>query len=292
MTLIEIIFVIIVIGIIASIGSDIIFKLYENKLIAHAVDIASTKTHVTLESIANRLTYRIPDTEISIDPNTNAKQPLTSTSANKGLEWIGYCYEAMRGEYNSSLNYYQPGWSGLIDINNSNTNKSQVITPGSQLYLARDIIKVLSDNSIDLDTQNNKAAIIFRGGLPSGTDPILAYYTSPYPGVFTVYRIDDKTLGFDDTSSKTIYEHYYLTWSAYAIIPEENSAGDYNLSLYYDFRPWNGEEYSDGKKSLLATHITKFKFRKIDKSIELILCGMKKISDDYNVTFCGKKVVF
>lgn len=292
MTLIEMIFVIIVIGIIASIGSDIIFKLYENKLIASAVDQASTKTHVTLEIIAHRLSYRIPDTEISIDPATNSKIPLTSTTANKVLEWIGYCYEGMRGEYNSSKGFSQPGWSGLVDIDNPNTDKTKIITPGSQLSIARDIILALSNNTIDLNNPNNKSAIIFRGALPSGTDPVSAYYTDPYPGVFTVYRTNDKTLNFDDTSSKTVYEHYYLTWTAYAIVPEENGPDDYNLSLYYDFRPWDGDEYSDGKKSLLAAHISKFKFRKVDKSIELILCGMKKISEEYNVTFCGKKVVF
>ncbi|MRI57942.1 MAG: prepilin-type cleavage/methylation domain-containing protein, partial [Epsilonproteobacteria bacterium] len=64
-SLIEIIFVLILIGIVASIGSEIVFKSYENKLISHALNTAADKTRLALEIIAKRFSYRIPGTEVA-----------------------------------------------------------------------------------------------------------------------------------------------------------------------------------------------------------------------------------
>ncbi len=295
-TLIEIIFVLIIIAIIASIGSEILFKLYENRLIAQGSQIASEKTRLALENIAKRLSYRIPDSEVARKSSDFSDVvPLTSLAGGYDiLEWIGKSYEAFVGEWNGS--YYAPGYSEFIDLNNSSTTKNQVITPVSTLSYASDIIYALSYGTIELNSSTSKAAIIFKGGVHNG-DPLSAFNWK-YDGdtsddeVYPVKSTNDTTLQFLSTKPDTIYEQYYLTWSAYALVPQKNPKGDYNLTLYYDYRPWLGEKYSDGKSTVLIANITRFKFKKVDRALEIGLCAHKQVTSDFNITFCGKKVVF
>ncbi len=293
LTLIELVFVIVVFGILASIGSEVIAKLYENRLIAQATQEASDRAQFGLETIAKRLMYRVKDSEIarkSSNPLGTAITLSSTVTDRDILEWIGYAFEAMRGNWNATLSYNQPGFSGLCDLNTS--DKTKLVSPGSDFSKARSIILSTSYNSVDLNNNNSGAAVIFKGGYVAGHDPLTGYFTSPYPDVYKVHRRNNTSLTFENTGSKTLYEHYYLVYSAYAIVPRLTAQGDYNLTLYYDYRPWMGQNYTQGKHKLLLAHVSRFKFRKIDKAVELLLCATKKISNDFNVTICGKKVVF
>ena len=60
-TMIELIMVIIVLGIVASIGAEIIVKLYDNYMRTRTINALETKTEVALEQIAKRFQYRIKD---------------------------------------------------------------------------------------------------------------------------------------------------------------------------------------------------------------------------------------
>lgn len=293
LTLIELILVIVIFGILASLGSEIIAKLYENRLIAQATEEASDRAQFGLEVIAKRLSYRVMDSEIARKSSSPASTAITlnATPTDRDiLEWIGYAHDALRGEKIGSGSFNYPGYSGLCDLNAS--DKQKLVTPGGNLTIARNVIYKTSYNSVDLNSNNSGAAVIFKGGYVSGGDPITAFYTAPYPDVHKVHRIDDKTLAFENTGAKTLYEHYYLVYTAYAIVPVVTAQGDYNLTLYYDYRPWMGQSFSNGKKKILVAHVSRFKFRKIDRALELLLCATKKVSDEFNVTICGKKVVF
>ncbi|MRI58205.1 MAG: hypothetical protein C6H99_01720, partial [Epsilonproteobacteria bacterium] len=218
------------------------------------------------------------------------------------IEWIGRAYEPFIGKWSSTDNFYKPGYSEFIDLDSPNTNADQIKTPGSHLSYAHDILLALSDSSISLESATSDAAIIFKGGPHasgggSGVPMIIAYNwdysNSASQEVYRVYKSDDTTLKFTGSIKPSeIYEYYYLAWTAYAIVPEKNSEGDFNLTLYYDYRPWKGEKYSDGKKALLISHIKRFRFLQQDRTIEFGLCAFDKLNDEQNVTFCGKKVVF
>ncbi|BCD62677.1 hypothetical protein NitYY0826_C1560 [Nitratiruptor sp. YY08-26] len=288
-TLIEIIFVIIIIGIISAIGSDIIFKAYENYILSQHVSEAAYKTDLAIEQIAKRLSYRIRGSESTLQfGNASHPHTLAITIKYPILQWIGYEWEARRGSYNGSFN--QPGWSGFIDLSDANTSKVSVKTRGSRLDYAQKIIKAL--HSIDISQHNNNCAIFFP--VPNADESILKdYYSSS--GTTNKLRIykgsSNDILHFEDTTSpKEIYEHYYLACSAYALVPEGNP-GDYNLTLYYDYQPWMGQTYKSGKKSVLISNLTKFNFRRFDRAIELKLCA-RSGKGDYNTTFCSAKVVF
>jgi len=58
-TMLEIVFVIVILGVVASIGSKIIVQVYEGYIIQKAVHDASVKTELAINLLANRLVYRI-----------------------------------------------------------------------------------------------------------------------------------------------------------------------------------------------------------------------------------------
>ena len=288
-TLVEIVFVIIILGIVAAIGSSIIAKIYESYIYSKSINKLQTKTELTLTQISKYLSYRVKNSIIARKSSTKFSSLLDANESYKILEWIGYDNESFEG--NSS----GPGWSGFIDLENSETNKSQIKTAGSQLLYSEMIINALSNNEVNISSPNSSAAIIFDG-LPA--DFNISQYgwnnggTEQHNYVFRVQRSGQDVLKFIENKPSIIYEHYKLTWSAYALVPNPLNGSDVNLTLYYNFRPWMGEKYSDGNSSVLAEHVTTFRFLQKGDTIRLKLCITNPIFSDTNISFCKEKVVF
>jgi len=68
-SIIEIVFVIVILGIVASIASDIIVQVYDSYIVQRAVYRVNYKTELAVNEIVNRLTYRIEGTTISKNHN-------------------------------------------------------------------------------------------------------------------------------------------------------------------------------------------------------------------------------
>jgi len=109
--------------------------------------------------------------------------------------------------------------------------------------------------------------------------------------IFRVLRNNDTNLSFPDGLPKIVTERYKLAWSAYAIVPEKNAENDYNLSLYYNYQPWNKEKYTDGEKSLLMTNVSVFKFTENGGVIQLKLCAFEKIGASDKISSCKEKAI-
>ena len=115
------------------------------------------------------------------------------------------------------------------------------------------------------------------------------YNSGDHDYVFKVKRSGSDVLKFIENKPKTVYEHYKLTWSAYALVPNPLGGSDVNLTMYYNFRPWMDENYTDGNSSVLIEHVTTFKFLQKGDTIRLKLCIKNpKVND----IFCKEKVVF
>lgn len=290
--MVEMIFVMVILGIVASIGSSIIAKIYESYLYSRSINTLQTKTELAISQIARYLSYRIKYSTIARNSDTDLKTLQDATGDYKILAWIGYNNEGFEG--NSS----GPGWSGFVDLDSSETNKTQIKTSGSQLLYARDIILALSNDEVNLSESNSSAAIIF-GGLPDEFN--ISQYgwydgTSGKTHHKYVYRVKNSgndVLNFIDQNASKVYEHYKLTWSAYALVPTPLNGNDVNLTMYYNFRPWMGEKYSDGSSSTIMEHVSTFKFRQIGTTIRIKLCvSNNPIANDLNTTFCKEEVVF
>ena len=289
-TMIELVFVIVIMGIIASIGAEIIAKLYENYLSTRSINKLQFQTELVLNKISKRLTHRIKDSVIGQRTNGTYNELPNAIGTNFPiLAWVGKNYESSLGDENST------GWSGFVDLYSNDTNATQIKTNGSNLGQARDIINSLSYGTIDINTTiGPNAVLIFKGKDDyniskygwNGNDTNDANYT---------YNIEvnaTETLKLKKPAS-TAYEQYSLAWTAYALVPEGTDVNDFNLTLKYNFQPWDGEKYSDvnTSSSVLMEHVSSFKFVQYGETIRIKLCIRDdKTGGDYG--FCKEKVVF
>jgi len=298
-TMIEVVFVIVVLGIISSIGSTIIAQLYENYIVQRAMHRVSIKTELAVNQIVNRLAYRINNTIIARDPVAGSYTQLvnialgTTNTNNNVLEWIGYDNDSFSAQA-------RPGWSGYCDTSASLLS-GNLNTPGSSLTTTAAIVNNLSGGTAPL-------AILF--GLNGGLDS---------PGIFQgvgCYGYNGDTscihqVNINDATNLTtnkgigtgtnIATHYKLAWTAYAIVPVAPSDGttfsntNFDLELRYNYQPWAGTQYNGNSvnKSILLRKVTAFKFAELGGTVRIKLCATEQIGDSAttNISVCKEKVV-
>ena len=289
--MLELVFVIVILGIVASIGAEIIAKLYENYLKTASINKAQTQTELTLEQIAKRLQHRIKDSVIARKTTDNSTIELSNADNTYNiLEWIGKSNESFLGEHNGTI--VIPGWSSFVDLESSDTNKSQIKTSGSHLSYAQNIIYALSYGDINISSNTgNSAVLIFKGQNFNNINKF-GYDSNPADYTYKIKQQNENILEFKDKNASTIFEQYNIAYSAYAIIPEGDLANDdFNLTLYYNYQPWEGETYANGHNSVLAEHVSSFKFMQYGDTIRLKLCIKDKTSGD-TFGFCKEKVIF
>ena len=265
-SMLELIFVIVILGIVSSMSAEIIANIYENYIVQRAHYRASIKVENTLTQISNRLTNVIPGTTVRRVGITgtaeNINTAFTSGDADSYtvLQWVAKDIDSFTAI--SAENDRLPGWSGFCDLDAS--TGVTVATLGSELSLANDIIKNLSANTKDI----TDAAIFFSGysnenNISSVAGSIITLTTAPTPKV----------------------EHYKLAWTSYALSVEE---GD--LYLYHNFAPVPATAIN-GTRTLLLKNITNFKFRGDGRTIRIKFCVNEKIENS-NIPSCAERVVF
>jgi hypothetical protein len=159
----------------------------------------------------------------------------------------------------------------------------------------------LSDGNVSL-TNAAPAALLFaeNNNYYTGTleyNPLCMGMIPEDPGSSRscIFRVDQNgTTGFHflDAKPKIITERYKLAWSAYSLAPERNANGQFDLVLYSNYQPWNGENYiANGERNVLLPNITVFKFSESGGVINLKLCASEQIGEDFNITTCKQKVV-
>jgi len=322
-SLIELILVIVILGIVGSIGSSIISDVFKNYILQRATQRASLKTELAAQQIANFLSYRIPHTTLARNPNDLTDSILvTEVDPSLGgdednihtvLEWIG----ADNDSFTASR---IPGWNGFCDIGDS--NQTTIKTPGSNLNLARNIIKNLSNNRINLfNTTAPNVAIFFRDvrytknpdsfydakscmGMTPGSDTSCISTVQRVPTGTNAYK--KQTLKFVNGSAtqKVLVEHYKLAWTAYAIVPFRHNSNTpcargeshCDLKLFYNYQPWDGDTLVLGANSniphaTIITNVTVFKFAELGSTLRFKLCAQENIGGDYNVTICKEKAI-
>jgi len=263
-SMLELVFVIVILGIIASIGSEMIVKVYESYIVQRAEHRATLKTELAATQIANRLASAIPGTVYRIkndDTYESIEADLIGSNGDlyKGLQWVG-------SDTDSFSATAIPGWSGFCDINTS--TQSSLSTPGSNLTLTNTIIGKLSNTTKTI----TDAAIYF-------------------PEDNTPYTVNTGTIGeliTLDTNASRIVEHYKLAWSSYALMVDP---ADGHLYLYYNFDPIP-ETAVGAIRSLIMENVSTFKFKGAGRTIRFKICKQEPISADVNITACKEKAVF
>jgi len=292
-TLLELIFVIVIMGILAKFGVELLSQAYQNFIFSSVNNRLQSQSEAAVETIASRLQYRIKDsviarrtngTFVGLAGNTDPTIPI--------LEWVASDIDGFRG--NSAV---LPHWSGVIDIDAS-TAPTTLVSPGTDTVALNTLIGVLSNGGSTIDD----AAIYFVGsdsdvqtgyGWNTATGPITTQNEAMHPINDVAGQPTQFVSGVGvDFSGVDIYEYYQLAWTAYAV-----GITDYNLSnntgtlrLYYDYQPWKGESYADAKNEVLMDNVSTFKFRAAGSIVKIQVCVKDDLVEEYSL--CKEKTVF
>ncbi len=289
-TMLELIMVIVIVGIIGTMVSEIVANVYRNYIVSYRVNELQQKSGFLLEQITSRLKYRIKDSTIA-RKITDYNDYVKIAEADEDypiLEWIGYSNEALRGDWNTIILRSTPAFSAFIDVNSDDTNRSQFSTPASNLGKAKEIFDSISKDKngviqVDLTNASTPAGLFFATPQPAG-----GYWGGSgdpdFPTTsFRVTRQTDTIFNVLGTLPEIdIYERYFLAWTAYAIVPRLSGSNcdtamgsepNFDLCLFYNYQPWNGENYKDhGTPTLLMENVTSFRFKTTDNFMRVKVC--------------------
>ena len=288
-TMIELIFVIVIMGILSKFGVEFLAQAYNSYIFSSINNSLQSQSGTAVESIAARLQYRVKDSIIARQPGadlTNFKPLASSDYAETAtiLEWVATDIEGFRGD---SL----PKWSGVVDLYNGSTTNTTLKSPDTNSTAADAMIDVLSYG----DSGINDAALYFIGSDSDinsyGWNGIaLSDHNSSVMHPINSATDDEFTsgIGGDDFNDTDIYEYYQLAWTAYAV---EHNTSNGDLTLYYDYQPWNGQNYkADGKPALLMENVDTFRFKAVGSVVKIQLCINTDIVEDYSL--CKEKTIY
>lgn len=290
-TMIELIFVIMIMGILGKFGTEFLASAYENFISTKINNNLQETSASALELISARLKSRIKPSVIARNTTTGTYNyvngsGLTDTNATV-LEWIATDIDSFRGDSS-------PFWSGVIDLDPSVSNATKLLSPGSNFNATSLLMSKLSPAGNSL----NGAAIYFLNS-PDTANPW------GYKGAITTQsqrlhpikkgtNNDELAPLVSNFSGQEVYEYYKLASTAYAI-----ELGDYdetkkigNLYLYYDYRPWLGETYTaNGTKVLLAKGINTFRFLGRGSMIKIQVCAKSDLQNE-EYALCKEKTIY
>jgi hypothetical protein len=291
--MIELIFVIVIIGILSKFGVEFLAQAYNSFIFSSINNSLQSRSAMAVETIASRLQFRIKDSIIARQNAATFAALGGSTLAENAttLEWVGVDVEGLRG-----LN--TPLWSGIIDLDPSTA--TSLNTPLTDTATISSYIDALSNSGSDI----NDSAIYFIGSdsdIQSGYgwdgNAILTQGETMHPirdgGANTFVPINGNTGADNNFTNVDVYEYYQFAWTAYAISFEDGPDADTDpdrLVLYYDYQPWQGESYTSGKSALLMENVDTFRFKAVGSVVKIQVCVNSSVVEDYSL--CKEKTIF
>ncbi len=276
-TLLELVFVIVIFGILSKFGADLLYKIYENYVYSNTFNRLENQSESAVKLIANRLQYRIKDSTISrTNVGSNIIIPIAdATSATRNvLEWISMDVDGWRG---STAGSTLPEWSGFIDLTAS--TPTALVSQGTSTS-ADDMAIFFIGSNVDL----NSSAFGW-----DGTDIGTQVGVAMHPITITTANILTTTDG--NFTNVDVYEYYQLAKTAYAVSLEGR-----NLFLYHDYQPWSGDQISvpsERTQSLISDDVTSFKFTPMGDIMIIQVCvGDNNVTGVGEYSICKEKVVF
>ncbi len=306
-TMIELIFVIVIMGIIGKFGTEFLAQAYKSFLYTNVNHQLQSKSESAVEIIAKLLEYRIKDSVIARTAK-GATPPIPIGNASGDsytvLEWIGVDNEGFRG-------MSQPYWSGIIDLNSSNA--TSLVSPDTNTTQENNLVQVLSGH----DSNITDVALHFIGSNSDtvkdyGWDGNLTYINSqkaaihPVKNSSTDITIFENADGTSDFTGVDVYEYYQLAWTAYAIVLEDynDSVHTGTLKIYYNYQPWKDKDSSGStdqlndaqnvKSAVIMDHVSTFKFMSIGSIMKIQVCVKSDIltNDGGDYSLCKEKTIF
>jgi len=287
-TMIEIIFVILIMGILGTFGVEFLFQAYSSFIFTKVNNNLQSDSTSALEFIASRLQYRIKDSVIARD--SNSFDSIRNLHINKEytvLEWVATDIDGYRATTS-------PNWSGIIDLNHPDADKNTLISPKTDTNKINQLINILSYKNSDV----NDSALYFIGSHSDinayGWDGVAI--TDQSKVMHPIQTINGSLNKFaprvGDFSGVDVYEYFKLSWTANAIVIENYNVEDktFDLEYYFDYQPWNGEGFLDGKHFTIMQNLSSFRFTSLESIIKIQICAKTLVQKEYSL--CKEKTVF
>ena len=257
-TLIELVFVIVVLGIISMFGADLYTKIYKSYVHVRAVNQLEARTQNAMMLITNRLEDRIKSSTIGRELSSNQFVPISALDDPKYdiLEWIGQSVETR------NINKRTPGWSGFMSMSQLRDDKWKagtedagyigntraefnMVSLGSDFPQVANIVGNLRATAYNTSSNNTQVAVIFKVvtndasptsvGIGFGYDRkvdvngsnrvLIAVGRPSIAGSGKIQgetiRINQYPLNPNNDNSQEFSEQYYIAHSAYAIVPAQ-----------------------------------------------------------------------
>jgi len=315
-TFIELVFVIVIIGLLANIGVNVLRTVYDSYRSSSDNNRLQFDTELAVKQLANRLQYRIKDSTIArevLGGNFRGLSFINPASNYTILEWIGMDIDGWNGTNRAGLAgepaFNRPTWSGFIDVDNAAAvgAGTYLESPGTDNAQADIVIQAV--RPLGSATTMNDAALFFTSANTdiqndfgwNGVAAVAQNNTAGHPvtdiGSGTVTQLVD-ALGTTFVGTD-VYEHYKLAWTAYAVrIEDFEGDGDIDLVMYHDYQPWQGEGIpvaTPNNRHLLLENISTFKFTAIGDIVKIQICVDEQDAlarGDGGYSICKEAAVF
>ncbi len=310
-TMIELVFVIVIMGIIGKFGVEFLAQAYRSFISTTVNHNLQSNSASAVEFVTTRLQHRIKASTIARETNAsiNPQFSLLSDYYNATapiIEWIGVDIDGFRGDA-------LPLWSGVIDLNASVSDNSKLFSPATDTSKIDTLIQTLSGAG----TVQNEMALYFvnpdtaptadNWGWDANTT---LFNTQSSVNIHPVKRnagnngqflpITSNSAVGNNFSGVTAFEYYQLAWTAYAVgINNWNpGTGTGTLTLWYDYQPWKGERYTSAntKSAIIMEDVSSFRFIASESVVKVQVCVKSFIingdADAGGYSICKEKTVF
>jgi len=320
-TLIELIFVIVILALIIQGSFKAITMLYQRYAEVNTITKFTILSQTLLDETSTILYYRTPLTAIGYSPSDGDFKKLEDIDDNKYsvFEWISEAYDAKK-HFGFDVT---TGYTGFIDMEASNRDTDTLVSKDFNIKDVNDTLNSVFDNNQDL---NKTVAVIFSGNLDTGVESddynnSFGWHGYEHKKVFLINKFtqvgrDANLTMTKDIEGNKIYAKYYLAVSAWGVargIDINQNANclkglnvdDNSLILFFNYRPWNNESFcadphqdnsetNEGNATILARDVTAFRVKAVDYHVELKVQFSKPMyrGSDMNITITKQKVTF
>lgn len=288
-SMIELIMTMVLMGILAGGAYISISKLYTKKAKAKAINELSLDSTLIMTQISALLSHRIPYSVIGYDMSDGSFESIYNMSKTYDvLEWISTDFEDFRAQY----------YSGFVDFDASNKDTFMLSSPDT------DIDTILAKDS--------NISLVFAGTFDEGIGSLNGEFKEEFGwhGHQASQVFDINTASTDENITlinkpDTIYERYHLINSAFAIARAADinatcktgiSSNDNTLLLYYNYKPWKGENFCDNASvTILSNEVSAFTVDFINGNLQFNLAlerAIHKPGKNLTVKISKQKVVF
>jgi len=284
-SMMELIFVIVIMGIVGKFGTEFLAQAYSSFIFSKVNNTLQEKSSYVIEFLASRLQYRIKDSIIARKPSGEYVALSQADDDYKIVEWIQQDIENFRGTT-------KPNWSSIIDLDNSDANETLLISPETNTTAMNEIIDILSYSNSGINdgalyfigSNNDVDGYGWDGNAITTQDKVM----HPIKSSDEVNQFVPRKGGTTETNSFSgvdIYEYYKFSWTANALAIVDN-----NLTLYYDCQPWDGESYTDGKSAVIMQDVSTFRAMALGSVVKIQVCVKSKLIEEY--ALCKEKTIF